>query len=147
GKTTLLLQYAKQSLPFDKQTLYTSLDSLYFTDNKLIDLAERFVKQGGRYLLLDEVHRYANWPQEIKNIYDDYPDLQVIFTGSSMVHLNRASADLSRRAVTYELFGLSFREYLNLTLSTNFQPIKFEKLISSHTSLAIDIAEKIKPLA
>lgn len=147
GKTTLILQYAKKNLPIDNQTLYTSLDSLYFTANTLVDLADRFVMQGGKYLLLDEVHRYANWSQEIKNIYDDQPDLQIIFTGSSIMHLNLAKGDLSRRAIMYELSGLSFREFLNFTLETDLEPITFEKLISDHTAIAIDIISKIKPLA
>lgn len=147
GKTTLLLQYAKRHLPIDKQTLYTSLDSLYFTENTLIDLADKFVKQGGNYLLLDEVHRYSNWSQEIKNIYDDYPSLQVIFTGSSMMHINLSNADLSRRAIMYELFGLSFREYLNLILEIDLQPIEFADLIASHTSLAREIVKELRPLA
>jgi len=147
GKTTLLLQYANKHLPLDNQTLYTSLDSLYFTDNTLVDLADQFVMQGGKYLLLDEVHRYKNWSQEIKNIYDDQPDLQVIFTGSSIIHLNLAKGDLSRRAIMYELSGLSFREYLNFTLDIDLTPVTFEDLIKSHTSIAIEIVSKIKPLA
>jgi predicted AAA+ superfamily ATPase len=122
------------------------LDSLYFTDNTLVDLADRFVKQGGKCLLLDEVHRYANWSQEIKNIYDDQPDLQVIFTGSSIMHLNKAKGDLSRRAVMYELAGLSFREYLNFAHDHSFQPVSFEQLIEQHTGIAMKIVEQVRPL-
>jgi len=147
GKTTLLLQYAKQSLPLDHQTLYTSLDSLYFTQNTLIGLAEQFASQGGKYLLLDEVHRYSNWSQELKNIYDDLPDLQVIFTGSSIMHLNTAKGDLSRRAIMYELHGLSFREFLNLRSKTNFESIGLDELIKDHTAIALAITSTIKPLA
>jgi len=147
GKTTLMLQYAKKHLPIDKQTLYASLDSLYFTANTLVDLADKFVMQGGKYLLLDEVHRYPNWSQEIKNIYDDQPDLQIIFTGSSIMHLNLAKGDLSRRAIMYELSGLSFREYLNFTLETTLEAVPFEEIIRNHTQHAIAIVSKIKPLA
>ncbi len=147
GKTTLMLQYAKLNLPIGKETLYTSLDSLYFTANTLVDLADQFVKKGGKYLLLDEVHRYSNWSQEIKNIYDDHPELKVIFTGSSIMHINRAKGDLSRRAVMYELFGLSFREYLNFVLEESFKPISFDDLIHSHTAVAMDVVEKVQPLA
>ncbi|MCW3808037.1 ATP-binding protein [Plebeiibacterium marinum] len=147
GKTTLLLQYAKDQLPIDKQTLYVSLDDLYFTENKLVDLADNFVKRGGRYLLLDEVHRYGNWSQELKNIYDDQPDLYVVFTGSSMMHLNKASGDLSRRAVMYELNGLSFREFLNFSLKTDYKPVGFDELINSHTGIAADIVDSLRPLA
>lgn len=146
GKTTLILQYARQHLPTDHQTLYVSLDSFYFTANTLVDLADKFVMQGGKYLLLDEVHRYPNWSQEIKNIYDDQPDLQIIFTGSSIMHLNLAKGDLSRRAIMYELSGLSFREFLNFSSETSFEAISFEELIGNHTARAIDITAKIKPL-
>lgn len=147
GKTTLLLQYAKKNLPQDNQTLYVSLDDLYFTENALVDFAEQFVMQGGKYLLLDEVHRYQNWSQELKNIYDDQPDLKIIFTGSSLIHLNQAKGDLSRRAVMYELPGLSFREYLNFTQETAFKPILFEELLENHTTVALDIVGKIRPIA
>ncbi|MGM0377913.1 MAG: ATP-binding protein [Bacteroidota bacterium] len=142
-----MLQYAKEHLPQDHQTLYVSLDDLYFTENKLVDFAEQFVIQGGKYLLLDEVHRYQNWSQELKNIYDDQPDLKIIFTGSSLIHLNHAKGDLSRRAVMYELYGLSYREFLNFTQGTTFEPIDFKALIDSHTPCAMEIADSIRPLA
>lgn len=146
GKTTLLLQYAKKWLPMDNRTLYVSLDSFYFTANSLLELADKFTMQGGKYLLLDEVHRYDNWSQEIKNIYDDIPDLQIIFTGSSIMHLNQAKGDLSRRAIMYELDGLSFREYLNFTLESSISTITFDKLITDHTPISIDIVSKLRPL-
>lgn len=145
GKTTLMLQYAKLHLPQGKETLYTSLDSLYFTENTLVDLADRFVQQGGKFLLLDEVHRYANWSQEIKNIYDDQPDLKIIFTGSSIMHLNRAKGDLSRRAVMYELAGLSFREYLNFAQDMSLKAIGFNDIINNHTAIAMDIVANMHP--
>jgi hypothetical protein len=147
GKTTLLLQYARENLPLNNQTLYVSLDDLFFTENKLVDFAEQFVMQGGKFLLLDEVHRYQNWSQEIKNIYDDQPDLKIIFTGSSLIQLNQAKGDLSRRAVMYELSGLSFREYLNFSQGTKFQAISLEQIRNSHTDKALDILDKIRPLA
>lgn len=145
GKTTLMLQYAKLHLPQGKETLYTSLDSLYFTDHTLVDLADQFVMQGGKFLLLDEVHRYANWSQEIKNIYDDQPDLKIIFTGSSIMHLNKAKGDLSRRAVMYELAGLSFREYLNFTQGITLKAINFNDLMSKHTLIAMDMVATMRP--
>lgn len=147
GKTTLILQYAQQQLPIGPETLYTSLDDLYFTANTLVDLATKFVLQGGKYLLLDEVHRYQNWSQEIKNIYDDQPDLKIVFTGSSIMHLNKSKGDLSRRAVMYELPGLSFREFLNFTLKTSFKKISFDDLLHSHTQIAMEITSEVRPLA
>ena len=82
GKTTLILQYIKQNFAPDNSVLYVSLDDLYFTDNRLYDLADMFYKKGGQLLAVDEVHRYENWAIELKNMYDDMPDLKIIFTGS-----------------------------------------------------------------
>lgn len=146
GKTTLLLQHARQHLPGNGKTLYVSLDDLYFTENRLYDLADLFRKEGGRYLLLDEVHRYSNWSQEIKNIYDDLADLSVIFTGSSIIHLDRAKGDLSRRAVLYELRGLSFREFLEITTGNAFSKVTLEELLGMHVDLARVISKQLRPL-
>lgn len=147
GKTTLLLQHIlDKKLPL-KQTLYVSLDDLYFTENTLVNLADRFVKLGGRYLLLDEVHRYPNWSAELKNIYDDHHELRLIFTGSSLIHIERAKGDLSRRAVMYELFGLSFREFLKFEGVLDFEKICFDDILYHHTDIARSIAGKLKPLA
>ncbi|MGN6493534.1 MAG: ATP-binding protein [Agriterribacter sp.] len=146
GKTTLLLQYAHKELPLDRRVLYASLDDLWFTENKLVELADAFVKQGGRYLLLDEVHRYPGWSQELKNIYDDEPDLSVIFTGSSIMHLDKARADLSRRAVMYELRGLSFREYLSLTTDVLHKKLNWEDLLKDHVMIARSIVQTVRPL-
>jgi predicted AAA+ superfamily ATPase len=146
GKTTLLLQHARQKLPAGDKTLYVSLDDLYFTENKLVDLADSFRKQGGRYLLLDEVHRYQNWSQELKNIYDDFGDLTIIFTGSSIIHLDRAKGDLSRRAVLYELPGLSFREFLQVTTGMHVDKITLDELLIHHVDIARSIAEQLRPL-
>jgi predicted AAA+ superfamily ATPase len=146
GKTTLLLQHARQDLPGDGKTLYASLDDLYFTENRLFDLADSFRKQGGQYLLLDEVHRYGNWSQELKNIYDDFADLRIIFTGSSIIHLDRAKGDLSRRALLYELPGLSFREFLQVTTGNTFSNITLEQLLADHVEIARTVTDKLRPL-
>lgn len=146
GKTTLLLQHARQKLPGDGKTLYVSLDDLYFTENRLYDLADSFRKQGGLYLLLDEVHRYSNWSQELKNVYDDFADLTIVFTGSSIIHLDRAQGDLSRRAVLYELLGLSFREFLQVTTGNNFPRVTLEHLLKDHINLARLVSGKLRPL-
>ena len=113
GKTTLLLQYAKTKLP-PKETLYVSMDLMYFATHTLIEVADRFNKRGGKHLLIDEIHKYPNWSRELKQIYDSYSDLHVIFTGSSILDIYRGSADLSRRAPIYHIQGLSFREYLRM---------------------------------
>lgn len=113
GKTTILLQHIKQNLPIN-EALYVSADNIYFVDHTIVSLAEDFVKQGGKHLIIDEIHKYTGWSRELKQIYDTIPDLQLIFTGSSILDIYKGVADLSRRAPIYEMQGLSFREYLQL---------------------------------
>lgn len=146
GKTTLLLQHIKEELPLDERTLYVSLDHLFFTENKLVDFVENFVAQGGQYLFLDEVHRYPNWSLELKNIYDDYADLNIVFTGSSMMHLHEAKADLSRRAVMYELPGLSFREFLDFSEDLQLPVVHLQDLLDNHQAIARSLTEQFRPL-
>ena len=147
GKTTLLLQYLKQNKSYHPNSLYVSLDHLWFTDNSLISLVDYFVKHGGTLLCIDEVHKYPNWSQEIKNIYDDYPELSVVFTGSSLLEILNARADLSRRAVMYHLPGLSFREYLEFVTGEQFPIVSFQEILENHVSLAQQITQDLKPLA
>jgi hypothetical protein len=146
GKTTLLLQHIKKNLPQDGSTLYVSLDDIWFTENKLVGLADEFVKYGGKHLFLDEVHKYSNWSQEIKNLYDDYPELQIVFTGSSLLEILNTRADLSRRAITYQMQGLSFREYLNLMHGTLFSAYRLEDILQGHEAISTEILQAIKPL-
>lgn len=146
GKTTLLLQYMKLHFSNEmEKSLYVSLDSVAFTNRNLVDLADQFVKKGGRYLFLDEVHKYANWAQELKNIYDDYPELKVVFTGSSLLEILNARADLSRRAIVYSMQGLSFREYLSLETGRPFERLSLEQLLENHLSVARLINAEIRP--
>jgi len=147
GKTTLVLQYLKKAALPTGQSLYVSLDDLYFSANRLYDLGEAFVRTGGKLLVLDEVHRYSNWSQEIKNLYDDFPDLRIVFTGSSIMHLERSKGDLSRRAVMYHLHGLSFREFLQIQQIVSWPIISLPDLLSTHTQMALDLTQTIKPLA
>ncbi|HMP99018.1 MAG TPA: AAA family ATPase [Cyclobacteriaceae bacterium] len=147
GKTTLMLQYIKLHLQKEiESSLYVSLDNIWFGDNRLVDLVDTFVKHGGKYLFLDEVHKYPDWSRELKNIYDDYPKLKIVFTGSSLLEILNARADLSRRAVVYSMQGLSFREYLNIELGKNFEKISLTDILKHHIDIAELIVKKIKPL-
>jgi hypothetical protein len=146
GKTTLMLQFIRQHHPVDPLVLYVSLDDIYFSDNKLIDFADQFARQGGKRLFLDEVHKYPNWSQEIKNIYDDFPELKVVFTGSSLLEIINARADLSRRAVSYKMQGLSYREYLGLTLSLELPVLSLEDILFRTSEITKQINDKVKPL-
>lgn len=114
GKTTLILQYLKYVLNNPEQSLYITADHYWFYTHNLVETADSFYKIGGRYLFIDEVHKYPNWSIEIKNIYDGYPELKIVFTSSSILDIYKGEADLSRRLITYELCGLSFREYLEM---------------------------------
>jgi len=147
GKTTLLLQYIKLNLSKDiKTALYVSLDNIWFSQHSLSDLADNFVKKGGKYLFLDEVHRYPDWSQELKNLYDDYPGLHIVFTGSSLLEILNARVDLSRRAIIYKMQGLSYREFLNMTLETDFPVFSLETILDRHMELSALVTREVKPL-
>jgi len=143
GKTTLLLQLAKQQ---HLKVMYIALDDLFFTRNTLYELAEEFQQYGGKLLLLDEVHKYPNWSREIKLIYDDFPDLKVIFTSSSILDIYRGESDLSRRAVSYNLSALSFREYLLFYEKIALPVLELNEILTNHSALSLGLLKKIKPI-
>lgn len=129
GKSTMLLQYIKQNLD-TKDTLYVSADNLYFAEHKLVDLADRFVKMGGKHLFIDEIHKYEGWSRELKQIYDSYDDLQLVISGSSILDIYKGMADLSRRMPIYEMQGLSFREYLRLFHGIDVPVYSMEEILT-----------------
>lgn len=143
GKTTMLYQQCKEH---GEKGLYASLDQLFFNDHTIVELADYHYKHGGTHLYLDEVHLYprANWEQELKNIYDSYPGFHVVFTGSSLLRLNSKIADLSRRIATYELRGLSFREYLNFIGNHEYEPIDIDEILNHHGPIASHIAKDLR---
>lgn len=145
GKTILLLQLAKLHLPLNA-TLYVSLDHVYFFENRLYDLAKQFSQFGGTHLLLDEVHKYPNWSREIKLIYDDFPELNVVFTSSSMLEIYKSESDLSRRAITYNLKELSFREFIAFETQKTFPVRSLSEILENHTAIATALLDEIKPL-
>lgn len=146
GKTTLILQYIKKNIPIDESSLYVSLDNIWFANNTLSSMVDQFVKQGGKFLFLDEVHKYDNWSQELKNIYDDYPELKIVFTASSLLEILNARADLSRRAVVYTMQGLSYREYLNLKLGLQLPIYSLAAILDDHLAISREVNSHIKPL-
>ncbi|GHT66903.1 ATPase AAA [Bacteroidia bacterium] len=146
GKTTLLLQRMKNFLGNDTSSLYVSLDNMWFSEHRLSDLVDYFVKRGGKHIFIDEVHKYPNWAQEIKNIYDDYADLKIVFTGSSLLEILNARADFSRRAIVYDIQGLSFREYLNFTQHTDFNLVTLTDILTQQKEISDEILHQIKPL-
>lgn len=147
GKTTMLLQHIKKSFPDTQKALYASLDNMWFTTNSILDLAEYHYTHGGTHLFLDEIHRYQGWQREIKNIYDSYPGLHVVITGSSLLKLEESIiADLSRRHRQYTLSGLSFREYLKLEGITSLPVLKFNDILDHHIEIASQITAHTKVL-
>lgn len=146
GKTTILLQYLKLHHENDESALYISLDNIWFSEQNLVEFVDDFVKRGGKKLFIDEIHKYPNWAQELKNIYDDFPEVSVVFTGSSLLEILNARADLSRRAVMYSMQGLSFREFLNLEHGFEFSPLNLNKIIENHGKIATEIVGKIQPI-
>ena len=149
GKTTLLLQHIKEKHGANPEdVLYTSLDNIYFSGNNLYSLANDFYLLGGKTLFLDEVHKYPAWAQEIKNIYDDFPQMKIVFTGSSMLQIFRANADLSRRVRHFQLFGMSFREFLIFegALRKTQRSFSLDEILENHISIAQKLLREIKPL-
>lgn len=145
GKTTLMLQFIKQRPNYLKDALYVSLDSVLVSDVDLLALATQFEREGGKLLVLDEVHHYPNFERTLKTIYDGL-SIQVIFSGSSALHLEHSKADLSRRAVMHHLSGLSFREYLNLTQHQSFQAFSLADICQHHQQITHEICQAIRPL-
>lgn len=130
GKSTLILQHIKLYENIDK-VLYVSADDIYFTAHRLTDLASDFYANGGEALYIDEIHKYPGWSTEIKNIYDTYAKLRLVYTGSSILELEKGGADLSRRKLEYRLFGLSFREYLSISKGIELPVYTFEDVLAN----------------
>ncbi|MCQ2287466.1 MAG: AAA family ATPase [Bacteroidales bacterium] len=130
GKTVLFLQYMKQHQE-EGGLFYVSADNTYFSNHSLIELADQFSKEGGRHLFIDEVHKYPNWSQELKQIYDTHPDMKVSFTGSSVLDITKGESDLSRRAPIYKMQGLSFREYLAMFHGIDVPVLSLDEIIEN----------------
>lgn len=147
GKTTMLLQHIKRCFPNAEKALYASLDHLWFSTHTILELAEYHYTHGGTHLFLDEVHKYKGWQQEIKNIYDSYPKLHIVVTGSSMLKIEESLvADLSRRHRLYTMEGLSFREYLQLEQVAELPVVPIEEILHNHFTRASQITSEVKVL-
>ncbi len=134
GKTTMVLQYIHLNLN-RSETLYVTAEDFYFANNRLLDLADKFSKLGGKNLFIDEIHKYPDWAKELKLIYDYHSNLKVVFTGSSVLDIKKGSADLSRRSVVYHMQGLSFREYLALFHNIEADLFSLDQIINHQVAL------------
>jgi len=145
GKTTMILQQIKENCK-STECLYVSVDDVFFPYKNLITLAEDFDKLGGKILYIDEIHKFPKWSAELKNIYDRYPNLKVVFSGSSLLHITKGNTDLSRRAVIHKLPGLSFREFVQIETKEKYPKLSFKQLIENHEEISVSFLEKFKPL-
>jgi hypothetical protein len=144
GKTTMLLQHIKHTFANKNEALFASLDNTWFANHSIFDLADEFYLNGGTHLFLDEIHHYPNWATEIKNIYDSFPKLKVVFTGSSLLQIYNSTADLSRRVVYEKLEGLSFREFLKFEKMGDFPVLSMKEIVENHQDIAFRITENLK---
>ena len=148
GKTTLMRQYIKLNYGVNAgEALYCVMDSMYFTNHSLFDMAEQFHLMGGKHLFLDEVHKYPTWSKEIKEILDLYPEMKITFTGSSLLQILNADADLSRRVLSYDLLGLSFREYLRFYHGIALPVYNFAELLSDADAICDKVCKVCRPQA
>lgn len=147
GKSTLMQQYILKHYGIsDRHVLYCSADSSYFASHTLLDTAAAFVRQGGKHLFIDEIHKYEGWSREIKEIYDLYRDLKVVLSGSSLLQLNDGQADLSRRQDIYDMSGLSFREYLWFRTGKKIEPVRLDQLLENASGYCLGIRSLYRPL-
>lgn len=146
GKTSLMLQYLKYGLDLPTtRALYISADHYWFYNHSLFETAEQFYLNGGRHLFIDEVHKYPNWSRELKNVYDGFPDLKIVFSASSALDIYRGEADLSRRVITYRLPGMSFREFLKLKGVTDAKEVDLKEIAEDHEQIAAELTGKFQP--
>ena len=147
GKSTLIRQYIKRTYGTEAgESLYCVADGIYFSNHTLLELAEKFHAHGGQHLFIDEIHKYVNWSRELKEINDLYPDLKVTFSGSSLLDILNADADLSRRALSFRMYGLSFREFLNIKKGIQLQSHTLDEILSSADEICAEINDICHPL-
>ncbi len=143
GKSTIFLQHIKENFKTN-EALYITLDDIYFKQHTLVDTARTFLQNGGKLLLMDEVHKYKDWSREIKNIYDLMPNLKMLFTSSSILELQKSNADLSRRVLNYYLPELSFREFLGIKHGLKLPIFKIEEILKNHVEITKDLKESLE---
>ena len=145
GKTTFLLQYAKEKFGTDSSCLYLNMNNPYFSKHRLVDFANEFVKNGGRVLLIDQVFKYNEWSHDLRECYESFPNLKIVFTGSSVMRLKEENPELSDIVKVYYLRGLSFREFLNLQSNNDFRAYTLDEILKDHSKITQEILQKINP--
>ena len=146
GKTTFLLQYAKEKFGTDHSCLFINMNNFYFSKYTLVEFAAEFVKRGGKVLLIDQVFKYPEWSHDLRACYEMFPTLKIIFTGSSVMRLKEENPELSGNVKVYYLRGFSFREYLNLQSGNCFRAYTLQEILENHEQIAKTILRNVKPL-
>lgn len=146
GKTTLILQHIKETFDNPDDALYVSMDNLWFKTHSIMDLVEHLYSKGVYFLFMDEIHKCPDWTSVLKNLYDNFPRLHIVYTGSSMLRIDNSRVDLSRRQTLYKLNNLSFREYLEYEGIASFNPHSLEDILNNHVKYAMEITSKVKVL-
>ena len=147
GKSTFLLQYAKEHFgPYDRKCLYVNMNNFYFSGHSIVDFANEFQKRGGKVLLIDQVFKHPEWSKELRMCYDRFPNLKIVFTGSSVMRLKEENLELRDIAKSYNLRGFSFREFLNLQTGMKFRAYSLEEILSTHEQIAKGVLSKVRPL-
>jgi predicted AAA+ superfamily ATPase len=147
GKTTFLIQYAQERFRNDRSCLYVNMNNFSFQGNSLVSFAEDFIRRGGKVLLVDQVFKIPNWSHQLRECYDKFPQLKIVFTGTSVMRLKEENPELNGIAKPYNLRGFSFREYLNLMTGNNFQSYTLEEILTNHEQIARTILPKVSPNA
>lgn len=147
GKTTFLLDFVKKKYADDKSCLYVNLNNFYFTRRKIYNFADEFYKKGGKILILDQIHKYPDWSEELRACFDNLPELKIIFTASPVLRVIEGNENLKNIAKVYHLEGLSFREYLNYHGKFEFKRYKLDEILTNHQKIAEKITDEVKPLA
>ena len=146
GKTTFLLQYAKERFDInDRQCLYVNMNNFYFQGHGIAEFAGEFCRRGGRVLLIDQVFKQPNWSQELRKCYDLYPNLKIVFTGSSVMRLKDENPELNGIVKSYNLRGFSFREFINLLTGNTFRQYSLEEILHDHERIIKQILPKVQP--
>ena len=146
GKTTFLLQYAKEKFGNDRSCLFINMNNFYFSGHSIVDFANEFQKRGGKVLLIDQVFKHPEWSRELRMCYDRFPNLKIVFTGSSVMRLKEENLELRDIAKSYNLRGFSFREFLNLQTGMKFRAYSLEEILSTHEQIAKGVLSKVRPL-
>lgn len=147
GKTTFLLDIIKERFLNDKSCLYVNLNSFYFTKRRITSFADEFYKTGGKTLILEQIHKYPGWAAELKTCYDNFPELQIIFSASPVLRVLEGNSELKEIAKIYHLEGFSFREYLNYQTNQKFRSYTLSDILENHRNIAHEIVQEVKPLA